>query len=74
MPIAATSAYVDSAGTGAPAEEIEVTPDMIKAGLEVLYASCAVEHPLGADEPVVADIYRAMHRVNLFLPKSCEAR
>jgi hypothetical protein len=38
----------------------EVTPDMIAAGLKVLRGSGAIEQPIGADEVLVADIYRAM--------------
>jgi hypothetical protein len=41
-------------------DEIEVTPEMIEAGVRVLNASGAIEHPIGVDEALVADIYRAM--------------
>jgi hypothetical protein len=41
-------------------DEIEVTPEMIEAGVRVLNASSAIEHPIGVDEALVADIYRAM--------------
>jgi hypothetical protein len=41
-------------------DEIEVTPEMIEAGTRVLSASGAVAYPTGADERLVADIYRAM--------------
>jgi hypothetical protein len=40
-------------------DEIEVTPEMIEAGVRVLDAS-GIEHPIGVDEALVADIYRAM--------------
>jgi hypothetical protein len=40
----------------------EATPDMIAAGIHVLNASGAIEHPLDANEVLVADIYRAMVR------------
>jgi len=43
--------------------EIDVTPEMIAAGLEVLRDSGAIEHPTGADEVLVAGIYKAMARV-----------
>jgi hypothetical protein len=33
---------------------------MIEAGVRVLNASGAIEHPIGVDEALVADIYRAM--------------
>jgi hypothetical protein len=39
-------------------DEIEVTPEMIEAGVRVLDAS-GVEYPNGVDEALVADIYRA---------------
>jgi hypothetical protein len=41
-------------------DKIEVTPEMIEAGVGVLNASGAIEHPIGAGEALVADIYRAM--------------
>ncbi len=40
----------------------EATPDMIAAGINVLNASGAIEHPLDANQLLVADIYRAMVR------------
>jgi hypothetical protein len=40
----------------------EATPDMIAAGINVLNASGAIEHPLVANQLLVADIYRAMVR------------
>jgi hypothetical protein len=40
----------------------EATPDMIAAGIHVLNASGAIEHPLDANEVLIADIYRAMVR------------
>jgi hypothetical protein len=42
--------------------DIDITPDMIAAGIHVLNASGAIEHPLDANEVLVADIYRAMVR------------
>ena len=38
----------------------EVTPDMIAAGVSVLHEAGVIEYPIGADEVLVADIYRAM--------------
>lgn len=47
-----------SQDAGAP--ETDVTPDMVEAGLSVLHASGAVEHPIEADRLVIEEIYRAM--------------
>ncbi len=56
--------------SGAPADdEVEVTPEMVEAGVTVLWASCAIEHPLQADRLVVEDIYRAMYRAGLAATK-----
>ena len=56
--------------SGAPKpEEVEVTPEMIEAGVTVLWESCAVEHPLGADRLVVEEIYRAMYRAGQGITK-----
>jgi hypothetical protein len=38
----------------------DVTPAMVDAGLAVLYASGAIEHPLQADRTLVREIYLAM--------------
>jgi len=56
------SPCADSVGTGAPAEEIEVTPAMIEAGADALRdVLCVVELPpeFSADELAVS-VYRAM--------------
>ena len=42
--------------------EIDTTPDMVAAGVKVLRDSGAIEHPTGADEVLVASIYKAMAR------------
>lgn len=47
---------------GAP-EAMEITPEMIEAGVQVLWDSCAIEHPLQADRLVVERMYRAMGTV-----------
>lgn len=53
------AAQPDSSAT----EEIEVTPEMIQAGLEVLYQSGSIENPLeGADRSLVERIFLAMHQ------------
>jgi hypothetical protein len=46
-------------GTGR-APEIEVTPAMIEAGMNALWATGAIEHPCGADEAVVRRVFSAM--------------
>lgn len=46
-------------GAGEPAQ-VEVTPEMVEAGISVLWASGAVEGELGSDKLLVAEIYRAM--------------
>lgn len=44
-----------------PQDRIEVTPAMIEAGVQVLYASGAVENPIYAnDQSLVARIFLAM--------------
>jgi len=49
---------------GAPDAEIEVTPAMIEAGLDVLWNSGALETPMaGADRILVEEMFRAMYRV-----------
>jgi hypothetical protein len=42
--------------------ELDVTPDMLAAGLKVLRESGAIEHPMDAHEVLVANIYKAMAR------------
>ena len=48
--------------------DVDITPDMLAAGLQVLVDSGVLDHgtgreiPTGADEVLVADIYRAMGR------------
>ena len=42
--------------------DIDITPDMLAAGLKVLHESGAIEHPMDADEVLVAGIYKAMAR------------
>ena len=44
--------------SGAP--QIKVTPEMIRAGVDVLWASGAVEEQLDSDELLVSDIFHAM--------------
>ena len=44
-------------------EEIEITPEMIEAGVRVLLESGAVENPIaGADEILVKKIFLAVYR------------
>lgn len=49
---------------GAPAVEIEVTPAMIQAGVNVLWESGALDTPnLGADQEVVQRVFSTMYRL-----------
>ena len=49
---------------GAPeTSEIEVTPAMIEAGLDVLWKSGAVEYPTSADRDLVQKIYLSMAEI-----------
>ncbi len=57
------SASLDAAG--APANKIEVTPEMIEAGLPYLFK---VHRDRGNDEELIAEIYRAMTRARCFHP------
>jgi hypothetical protein len=45
---------------GAPVGVIEITPEMIEAGVSALWATGAVEHPCMADESVVRRVFIAM--------------
>lgn len=53
--------YSAEASKEAGAPEIEISPEMIEAGLRVLYQSGAIEHPLSIDADLVRDIFLAMH-------------
>jgi hypothetical protein len=44
--------------------EIEATPEMIEAGINVLWASCIVEHPCEADKEIIPEIFIAMIRTS----------
>jgi hypothetical protein len=55
----AAEATIPSAEAGAP--EIEVTPEMIEAGIDVLYKSGAVEHQMcDVDRELIQKIFLAM--------------
>jgi hypothetical protein len=45
-------------------KEIEVTPEMVEAGYQVLYSSGIADEYLGADKLLVDRIYRAMYRLS----------
>jgi hypothetical protein len=52
---------LDSVEAGAPANEIEITSEMIEAGVRVLWESGAVEHPSSdADHNLIREIFLAM--------------
>lgn len=53
----------DSVEAGAPADKIEVTPDMIEAGVRVLLDSGAHEPMEGVDQLLIEKIFVAMSRV-----------
>lgn len=40
--------------------EVEVTSEMVEAGLKIFYESGVVDGPLGADKLLLREIYRAM--------------
>lgn len=52
-----------SASAGAPEDEIEITPEMITAGAEVIYRCFDGTIPYGSSygERVAVLVYRAMH-------------
>ena len=52
-----------SSEAGAP--EIEVTPEMIEAGVRALWASGAIEYPSVADRDLVTHLYRQMAAAKL---------
>jgi hypothetical protein len=57
--------------SGAPENEVEVTPEMIEAGVRAfLGRSLDLEH----EDDIVADIYRAMERVRILESQKREAR
>ena len=41
-------------------DEVEITPQMIEAGLRVFYASGLVDGPSAEDKCIVAEIFQAM--------------
>ena len=51
------------------AEEIVITPEMIEAGVSVLWNSGAVENPLDADRILIREIFVAMYVLEL--SRSC---
>jgi hypothetical protein len=56
--VLAASGHPDKAG--ASANEIEITPEMIEAGFNVLLESGIAEFPLEADKLWVTEIFRSM--------------
>jgi hypothetical protein len=47
------SSSLDSVEAGAPEAEIEITPEMVEAGVAALWATFAIEHPCEADRSIV---------------------
>jgi hypothetical protein len=61
MPIIEAADAPCEKSAGAPDAEIEVTPAMIEAGVGILWASAALEHPMdGVDQILVEEIFVAM--------------
>jgi hypothetical protein len=58
LPNTHDSAAPPCGGAGAP--EVHITSEMVDAGLEVLWASGAVEEQLGSDKLLVSEIFQAM--------------
>jgi hypothetical protein len=54
------SPSLDSVEAGAPEAEIAITPEMIEAGVNALWATCAIEHPCEADRSIIPKIFAAM--------------
>ena len=54
---------LDSTEAGAPAKEIEITPEMIEAGVSVLWESGAHEPMDGVDQLLIERSFVAMSRV-----------
>jgi hypothetical protein len=50
--------------TGAPEQEIEITPEMVEAGITALWASGVIEHPCEADRGIIPKIFTAMIQVS----------
>jgi hypothetical protein len=61
--ICVQSPSLDSVEAGAPEGEIEITPDMIEAGVRVLWDSGAHEPMDGVDQLLIERIFVAMSRV-----------
>jgi hypothetical protein len=57
----ARNSWMDDAQPGPDADTIEVTPEMMEAGLRTLYESGAIENPIeGADRRLVSEIFSVM--------------
>lgn len=60
------SSSLDPVEAGAPEQEIEITPEMIGAGVHVLWGSGAVETPMvDADRELVQEIFVAMSHCSI---------
>jgi hypothetical protein len=56
------SPSLDGIEAGAPAGEIEITPEMIEAGVRVLWDSGAHEPMEGVDQLLIEKVFVAMSR------------
>lgn len=59
------SLSLDSVEAAAPEAEIEITPEMIEAGVRVLWDSGAHEPMDGVDQLLIKRIFIVMSRVSL---------
>jgi hypothetical protein len=51
------------------ADKIKITPAMLDADVNALWATGAVEHPCGLDKEVVRDVFTAMIAAGASTPK-----
>jgi hypothetical protein len=58
---------LDKSEAGAPEAEVEITPEMIEAGVSVLWESGGHEPMDGVDQLVIERIFVAMSRVAVYL-------
>jgi hypothetical protein len=60
----------DSRSAGAPANEIEITPEMIEAGLNALYGFPITEPFESEMREAVVSVYKAMNNIRKHLRES----
>jgi hypothetical protein len=57
---------LDKSEAGAPEAEVEIRPEMIEAGVSVLWESGAHEPMNGVDQLLIEKIFAAMSRVAIY--------